>query len=109
MASSNNLLFLAHRVPYPPNKGEKIRTWHVLLHLAKSHRIHLGCLADEPIEQTQLAELKRVCARVGCFRVYSSVQKMRALANMRSGRPLTVDIFSNRALRQWIDLTFETE
>src|SRR5215469_2542498 len=109
MATSQNLLFLAHRVPYPPDKGEKIRTWHVLLHLAKSHRVHLGCLADEPIEQIQLAELKRVCASVGCFRVSGNLQKLRALARMRSGRPLTVDVFYSDALRNWTDCTLKRE
>ena len=28
------LLFLSHRVPYPPDKGEKIRAWHILKYLA---------------------------------------------------------------------------
>jgi len=40
-----DLLFLCHRPPYPPDKGEKIRAWHVLNRLARTHRVHLGCLA----------------------------------------------------------------
>ena len=31
-----DLLYLAHRIPYPPNKGDKIRSWHILKHLAQS-------------------------------------------------------------------------
>lgn len=38
-----DLLFLCHRVPYPPNKGEKIRAWHILTPLARTHRVRLGC------------------------------------------------------------------
>ena len=33
-----NLLFLAHRIPYPPNKGDKIRSWNELRYLAGRHR-----------------------------------------------------------------------
>ena len=43
-----DLLFLAHRIPYPPDKGDKIRSWNILSFLARFYRIHLGCFADDP-------------------------------------------------------------
>jgi hypothetical protein len=42
------ILYLAHRMPYPPNKGEKIRSYHHLRHLARSHEVHLLTFSDEP-------------------------------------------------------------
>src|SRR5207245_8785007 len=42
------LLFLAHRLPYPPNKGDKVRSHHLLRHLAQRYRIVLGSCIDEP-------------------------------------------------------------
>ena len=96
------LLFLSHRVPYPPDKGEKIRAWHILKHLARSHDVHLGCLADDPADLAQLGELRKICASVGCFEVSPALQKGRALARMRPGRPLTIDIFDSRGLRRWV-------
>ena len=42
------LLFLAHRIPYPPNKGDKIRSWNILSHLARHYAVHLGCFIDDP-------------------------------------------------------------
>jgi hypothetical protein len=33
-----NLLYLVHRLPYPPNKGDKVRSYHLLQHLAARHR-----------------------------------------------------------------------
>ena len=30
------LLFLCHRIPYPPDKGDKIRAWPLLRHLART-------------------------------------------------------------------------
>jgi hypothetical protein len=34
-----DLLFLSHRISYPPDKGEKIRAWHMFERLARSHRM----------------------------------------------------------------------
>ena len=41
-------LFLAHRLPFPPDKGDKIRSFHLLRHLARGWRVHLGCFVDDP-------------------------------------------------------------
>jgi hypothetical protein len=34
-----NVLFLTHRIPYPPNKGDKVRSYHLLKHLSARHRV----------------------------------------------------------------------
>ena len=99
------LLFLSHRLPYPPDKGEKIRAWHILKRLARTHDVHLGCLSDERVDSSQLGELRKICASVGCFRMSPVVQKVRALARMRSGRPLTVDVFHSGRLSKWVGET----
>ncbi len=41
------LLFLAHRIPYPPNKGDKIRSYHFLKYLAERYQIYLGTFIDD--------------------------------------------------------------
>ncbi|OAN64037.1 TIGR03087 family PEP-CTERM/XrtA system glycosyltransferase [Sphingomonas sp. TDK1] len=41
------ILFLAHRIPYPPDRGDKIRAYHLLRHLARNHRVHLVAFADD--------------------------------------------------------------
>ena len=43
-----DLLLLVHRMPYPPNKGDKIRSWHLLKHLAQRYRVHLATFVDDP-------------------------------------------------------------
>ncbi|HTU22367.1 MAG TPA: TIGR03087 family PEP-CTERM/XrtA system glycosyltransferase [Gemmataceae bacterium] len=63
-SSLSNVLFLAHRVPYPPDKGDRIRTFHLLRFLSQRARVHLACLADEPVPDDTLLSLKRYCERV---------------------------------------------
>lgn len=100
-----DLLFLAHRLPYPPNKGEKLRAWHILRHFSESHRVHLGCLVDNRDDYRYWGELEELCATIGCFRVHPKLQKARALLQLRAGRSLTSGFFYSRRLMRWVNET----
>ena len=43
-----NILFLAHRIPFPPNKGDKIRSYHFLSYLTTIYNVYLGAFIDDP-------------------------------------------------------------
>ena len=43
----SNVLFLVHRIPYPPDKGDKIRSYHLLKYLCKEYRVFLGTFYDD--------------------------------------------------------------
>ena len=68
-----DLLFVCQRIPYPPNKGDKIRSWHFLRHFAKRYRVHLACLIDDPRDAAHIATLRSVCAEVNAVRLDPSV------------------------------------
>ena len=55
------LLFLSHRLPYPPNKGDKVRSYHLLRHLTQRYRVVLGTFIDDP---TRLAARRRAATDV---------------------------------------------
>ena len=100
-----DLLFLAHRIPYPPDKGEKIRSFNILRHLARTHRIHLGCLMAEPDEPPHLETLKTWCATVFGVPMNRRMQTLKALAGLRPGRPLMLDYYRHPALHRWVAAT----
>ncbi len=52
------ILFLAHRIPFPPDRGDKIRSWHVLKHLARHATVHLACFADDEADAAHLPALR---------------------------------------------------
>ena len=56
------LLFLAHRIPYPPNKGDKIRSFNLLKHLSLSYRVHLGSFVDAEEDWAYVDQLDAFCA-----------------------------------------------
>ena len=98
-----DLIFIAHRIPYPPDKGEKIRGLNLLKHLSKSYRIHLGCLMDSPDDAAHLDTLKTWCADVAGFQIDRQRQKYVALLRARPGRPLMLDYYRHPGLQTWVD------
>lgn len=61
MASQKELLFLSHRIPYPPNKGDKIRSFNMLKHFAQDYRVHVGAFVDDPNDWRYKNDLQALC------------------------------------------------
>ena len=57
-----SLLFLVHRLPFPPNKGDKVRSFHLLRHLAQRYRVFLGTFVDDPADWPHVEALRALCA-----------------------------------------------
>lgn len=103
MQSQGRLLFLAHRIPYPPEKGEKIRAWHILRHLAGRWEVDLGFLLDQRADLDHLPALAAVCGRVEWRPILSRPRTaMRALMRLRPGHPATPGWFHDAGLASWV-------
>ena len=99
------VLFLAHRVPYPPDKGDRIRTYHLLRHLARRATVHLAALADEPVTEATKAALHTLCARVAVVHRGRWAPWIRAMGAALGGRTITTSVFYSpalaRVIRRW--------
>lgn len=94
------LLFLCQRVPYPPNKGERIRAYHQIRWLARNHEVHLVALAESAAEAAGAEELEKICASVSVFSHDRRVANARAGLAAATGGPLTPAYFySTRLVR----------
>jgi sugar transferase (PEP-CTERM/EpsH1 system associated) len=99
----NDLLFLSQRIPYPPNKGDKIRSWHILSHLARHFRVHLACFVDDPADWAHVDAVRAVCAGETLFvKLQPSLARLRSLRGLLSGDPLTRFYFDSAELRDWV-------
>jgi len=101
-----DLLFLAHRMPFPPDKGDKIRSWHILRHLAERHRVHLGCFYDDRADKRHIAELEKLCASVICLPIHPLLRRFKSLGALRSGEAMSITYFRDVRLMRWITETF---
>lgn len=95
------LVFLAHRIPYPPDKGDKIRSWNFLNHLAQRYDIRLGCFIDDPRDWEFTDTLRQLC-RDCCFvGITPRLARLGSLRGLLDGRALTLPYYDNPQLRRW--------
>jgi polysaccharide biosynthesis protein PslH len=97
------ILFLSHCVPYPPDKGERIRSHFLIRRLCQSHRVHLVCFGRSPAECAAAEALSGICASV-----YTQVIKERAAlfqAGLRflAGGCLNTAFYDNPSLRRHVE------
>ncbi|MDB4621379.1 TIGR03087 family PEP-CTERM/XrtA system glycosyltransferase [Rubripirellula sp.] len=97
-ASRRRLLMLTHRVPFPPDRGDRIRSWNILKHLAKTNQMFLGCVSDEPVATEIRAKLDSVCERKSIANIGSKTKWVRAGISASRGRSLTEGLFWSPAL-----------
>lgn len=102
------LLFLCHRMPYPPNKGDKIRAYHWLKALSSNYRVHLGTFVDDPSDWAHRDTLEQLTDRC-CYRSLRAFQaKMRSLRGLLSGGSLSMGYYHDRVMAAWVDEIVET-
>ncbi len=97
-----NILYLVHRLPYPPNKGDKVRSYHLLKHLAAKHRVFLGTFVDDPEDEPHIDTVRRLCADLHVSRLNPITAKIRSLRALVDGRPLSLAYYADRAMRKWV-------
>jgi sugar transferase (PEP-CTERM/EpsH1 system associated) len=88
-----NLLYLVHRVPYPPDKGDRIRSFHVLRFLARRANVSLACLADEPVPDATVSALRRHCRRLAIVPLGRWSRWLRGLGSFLRGRTISEGVF----------------
>src|SRR5262249_50117995 len=93
VSERTRLLYLAHRLPYPPDKGDRIRTYNVLRHLARRWEVDLISLADEPPAPGAIAALEGVCARVKSVEHGGVFRWVRALGALLVGGSISEGAF----------------
>lgn len=97
------ILFLTHRLPYPPDKGERIRSYHVLKYLASRYEIDLFCLADHRDELGQLKGLTPLCRRTHVEVPGKPGRLVHSLQNFLMAKPVTFGFFRSAPLRRAVE------
>lgn len=98
-----NLLLLVHRIPFPPDKGDKIRSFNLLRHLSKRYRVYLGGFVDNPGDWDYVREVEQYCSEVFFRPVGGWGSKLSAARAFIDRRSLSIAYFSDSTLRDWVD------
>jgi len=99
------LLYLVHRIPYPPNKGDKIRSFNLLRHFAERYRIYLGSFVDSPDDAAHVDALSRWCAEAHIVPLNPRHARLRSLSGLLSGEALTLPYYRSAELQDWVART----
>lgn len=97
------VLFLAHRVPFPPDRGDRIRSWNMIKYLSDRARVSLACITEESISWKTTEALLATCHRVAIAPVGRHRRWMQAGAHWLSGKSLTEGLFWSRKLADTVD------
>ncbi|SOB87609.1 sugar transferase, PEP-CTERM/EpsH1 system associated [Sphingomonas guangdongensis] len=90
------VLFLAHRAPFPPDRGDRIRAYHVVRHLAARHRVHLVAFVDEAGEADHPDLTAMAASHTLVTRTKSRPRA--AVEALASGRSVSVAAFADAAI-----------
>lgn len=103
-----DLLLLVHRIPYPPNKGDKIRSYHLLRFLGAHYRVYLGAFVDDPDDWQYQETLSAWCADVCLVRLDPFQAKIRSLNGLWVGSTLTVPYYRDEQMTGWVTTKLRT-
>jgi len=102
-----NILYLAHRIPYPPDKGDKLRAFRHIEHLSKHHRVWCACFIDTPTDRPHVELLARYCQNLIAIPIRRLPSAIRGFAGLLRGGTVTESFYRYRpmidALRRWSD------
>lgn len=96
------VLYLPHRLPYPPDKGDKVRSHHILQALSRRHRVRVGTFIDDPHDLRHVAALSHLCDEPFVCRLGPIRARLRALLALLGTGPVSVAYYRDRSLRRWV-------
>lgn len=97
------ILVIAHRMPFPPNKGDKIRAFNVISRLARRHDVYVASLIDEAADVPHVGRFESHVRKFLYERIDRRRRPVSALKSLPFGRSITVTHFYSSALQARLD------
>lgn len=93
-----NLAYLCHRIPYPPDKGDKIRSYHQVEWLAERHQVHLFTLIDDRADERHIEPLRERVHALHVESFHPKLRRLKSLLAIGTGGSLSEAYFRDRRL-----------
>ncbi|MFC3096372.1 TIGR03087 family PEP-CTERM/XrtA system glycosyltransferase [Alteraurantiacibacter palmitatis] len=102
MQGSDEILFLAHRLPFPPDRGDRIRSAHVLRALAQIAPVHIGCFVDAKADRAHEGEVASLAASA-CVVTRRKPLPLAGVEAMVKGEPVSLAAYAHSGLSRWVE------
>ena len=96
------LLFLVHRIPFPPNKGDKIRSFHLLKYLSRHYDVYLGAFIDDPQDRQYIHKTSAYCKDSCLIEIHPGKRKLASLKGFISNCALSIPYYQNKKMQTWV-------
>lgn len=93
------VLYLTHRVPYPPDRGDKVRSHHILRRIAARHDVTLVSPVDDPRDLDGLDVLRGICRDVTLLGNERRSAQIRAIRSIARGASASEGYFDPPGMR----------
>lgn len=103
------LLYLVHRLPYPPNKGDKIASFNLLRFLAARYEVFLGTLIDDPADRVHIDAVRQYCRDLCVPEINPRRARIASLRGLVTGEALSLPYLHNARLQRWTETVLERE
>ncbi|MDO6709178.1 TIGR03087 family PEP-CTERM/XrtA system glycosyltransferase [Aliiglaciecola sp. 2_MG-2023] len=103
------LLFLCHRIPFPPNKGDKIRSFNMLKVLSEQFDIYLGSFVDDPYDWQYASKLDKYCKQVFLLGQNKTWAKVKGLTAFITGKSISEPYYANSKMQRWVNKTLDQQ
>ena len=95
MNQRRNVLYLTNRLPYPPDKGDRIRTFNQIDRLALSNNVYCATFIENERDEMRIRHLQRWCRGVIAIRWNRRIASIKAGLSLLRGRTLTQGAYAN--------------
>ena len=103
------ILFLSHKIPFPPNRGDRIPSFFRMKHLSKKNDLSIAfpCFYEEELKLTD--EIKKYCVSIDTELIKPFNAKLKSLYSVLTRKPLTLPYFYSKKLHKKILKRIEEE
>lgn len=103
------ILIVTTRVQYPPFKGDKLKVYNIVRHLAREHSVRVLCLSQNKSEEKGLAGIRALGAEIESVRHTLPRSLLGAFTGLFSGRPIQVSLYRSKRLGRRLAETVESD
>ncbi|MFN7877950.1 MAG: TIGR03087 family PEP-CTERM/XrtA system glycosyltransferase [Pirellula sp.] len=97
------ILFLAHRFPFPPDRGDRIRSWNILRYLSARANVSLACITESLVSRRDIEFVGSTCQRLAIAPVGPRWRWVQAGMYWMTGKSLSEGLFWSRSLSKTLD------
>ncbi len=101
MTDAGEILFLVHRIPFPPDRGDKIRSYHMLHALREIGPVHVGCFADDARDISFAGDMAALTASQ-CLLMRERSRAVAGVNGLLRRQPMLVAMYESARMHAWV-------